>query len=195
MTAVSIPPPVVPDRRYDIVFLDRDGTINVRVDGYVRGPAELELLPGAGAAVAALNGSGVRVVVLTNQRGLATGDLTQVQLDEVHRALAERLERWGAHVDAILVCPHDEGSCDCRKPLPGLFHAALRAAPWAHPSRCVMVGDMASDVIPALSLGIRAILVGGEPPDPSWERAQDLQGAVGRLLDAPEVSVREPVDG
>lgn len=195
MRAVSIPPPVVPDRGYDIVFLDRDGTINVRVDGYVRRPVELELLPGAGAAVAALNGSGVRVVVLTNQRGLATGDLTQDQLEDVHRALAERLARWGAHVDAILVCPHDERSCDCRKPLPGLFHAALRAAPWAHPSRCAMVGDMASDVVPARGLGIRAILVGGESPDPSWEWAQDLGGAVDRLLGTPAVSVRESVNG
>lgn len=185
MTTAAIPPPALPDAPFDIVFLDRDGTINARVERYVTQGAELRLLPGAAEAVAALNSSGARVVVVTNQRGIATGELTQEQLDEVHEDLAARLARSGGHLDAILVCPHADAACLCRKPLPGLFEAAFRAAPWAAPARCAMVGDMVSDVTPAAHLGLRAILVGSERADHSWERAQDLGAAVSRLLEAP----------
>ncbi len=128
---------------YDIVFLDRDGTVNVRVpDGYVDDPERMLLLPGAGAAVARLNASGARVVVVTNQRGLATGRLTRAAYDAVTGRLADLLAAEGAHLDATYVCPHDHGECVCRKPADGLFRAALADAPWARAHRCAMVGDM-----------------------------------------------------
>ena len=181
MTA-TIPVPSDQGRPFDIVFLDRDGTINARVPRYVTSGSELVLLPGAARAVADLNRSGARVVVVTNQRGIGTGELSAEQLDEVHATLAARLSEEGAHLDAIYVCPHEEGTCRCRKPGTGLFEAALEAAPWAEPARCVMVGDMVTDVLPASRLGLRAILVGDGTPHTGWERADDLAGAVDRLL-------------
>lgn len=191
MSAV-IPAPVRADRVHDIVFLDRDGTLNVRVPRYVASPDELRLLPGAAAAVAALNLTGARVVVVTNQRGLATGELAADQLEQVHAALRQRLSRSGASLDGILVCPHDEGTCGCRKPAPGLFEQALHAAPWADPARCVMVGDMVSDVVPAAALGMRTILVGPERgSEPEWESARSLIDAVRQLLGTPDHDDRE----
>lgn len=151
---------------YDIVFLDRDGTVNVRVpDGYVDDPERMLLLPGAGAAVARLNASGARVVVVTNQRGLATGRLTRAAYDAVTGRLADLLAAEGAHLDATYVCPHDHGECVCRKPADGLFRAALADAPWARAHRCALVGDMPSDITPARGLGMRTLLLGVDVPD------------------------------
>lgn len=159
-----IPPPVRAGR-WDMVLLDRDGTLNARVEGYVETPDALRMLPGAAAAVRRLNDSGARVVLVTNQRGLATGRITPAGWTAVSERLDEELARAGAVLDHVEVCPHDIGQCDCRKPLPGLFHRALAAAPWAVPARCAMVGDMPSDVTPAAGLGMRTVLLGTEAPD------------------------------
>lgn len=169
-----IPPPEE-GAPWDIVFLDRDGTLNERVTGYVDEPDRLILLPGAAAAVAALNRTGCRVVLVTNQQGLATGALNWPQWHAVTNRLETLLARAGAHIDRIEMCPHEAGTCRCRKPAPGLFLAALAAAPWARPARCAMVGDMPSDVAPALSLGMTVLLLGAD--------ATSLEEAVNRLLD------------
>jgi D-glycero-D-manno-heptose 1,7-bisphosphate phosphatase len=188
----TIPPPAFDDPVFDIVFLDRDGTMNVRRPGYVSDPAELDLLPGVGEAVAALNRSGARVVLLTNQRGVATGEVDLHQVEQVHSALQERLSRSGAWLDDIFVCPHEDGTCRCRKPAPGLFEQALAAAPWADPIRCVMVGDMVSDVEPAASLGMVTVLVGPEHgTNGGWQRASSLPDAVRRLLEAQPIETLE----
>lgn len=187
-TSTAIPPPRCSDPVFDIVFLDRDGTLNVRLPRYVTSPAELELLPGVEEAVAMLNRSGARVVLVTNQRGVATAEVGLHQVEQVHSALQDRLSLSGAWLDAIFVCPHEKGTCRCRKPAPGLFEQALAAAPWADPARCVMVGDMASDVEPAAGLGMRTVLLGPEHKnDAGWERAASLPDAVRRLLETPPV--------
>lgn len=151
-----------PTAAYDIVFLDRDGTLNVHRPGYVADPADLVLLPGAAPAVARLNAAGCRVVLVTNQQGIATGRLTRAELVLVHRTLIAQLAAAGAHLDAIQVCPHEAGTCTCRKPAPGLFEIALRRAAWASGGRCAMVGDQPSDVRPAVDLGMTTVLLGGE---------------------------------
>lgn len=146
---------------YDLVLLDRDGTLNVHRPGYVSDPANLVLLPGAAQAVAALNGAGCAVVLVTNQRGMATGELTRSQLLAVHRSLVAQLADAGAQVDAIQVCPHEKNTCDCRKPRGGLVREALRRAPWAVPERCLLLGDRRSDLEAASAAGVSAVGVGG----------------------------------
>lgn len=169
-------PPADPAAPYDIVFLDRDGTINVRVeDGYVTRPEELVLLPGALGAIAALTRAGCRVVVVTNQRGVSRGFMSLADVDAVHDRLRARVAEAGGRIDAVLVCPHAAGTCECRKPAPGLFLRALSAAPWAEATRCAVVGDMPTDVAPGRELGMRTRLVGRDAPD--------LAGAVRALLD------------
>lgn len=146
---------------YDLVLLDRDGTLNVHRPGYVSDPADLELLPGAGQAVATLNRAGCAVVLVTNQRGMATGDPTRAELLGVHRSLVAKLSEAGAHLDAIQLCPHAANSCDCRKPRGGLLREALRRAPWAAPGRCLLLGDQCSDLQAARSAAVAAMRVDG----------------------------------
>lgn len=151
----ELPPPGA-GTPFDLVLLDRDGTINVRIpDGYVTRPEELVLLPGAADGVARLTRAGCRTVLVTNQRGVARGLLSREDLVAVHRRLDALLAPAGGRLDAIVVCPHEQGACRCRKPLDGLFREALARAPWARAERCVMVGDMPSDLAPAAGLGMR----------------------------------------
>jgi D-glycero-D-manno-heptose 1,7-bisphosphate phosphatase len=112
------------------VFLDRDGTLNRKAaDGdYVKHPSELELLPRASAAVRRLNQQRVRVIVVTNQRGIALGRMSERDLEAIHIRLAAELARAGARVDAIYHCPHDGGACSCRKPAPGCFTRRVATA-------------------------------------------------------------------
>lgn len=154
-------PPAAPGAPYDLILLDRDGTLNVRRPGYVDDPDRLDLLPGAVHAVRAFNAAGCRVVLVTNQRGISTGALTPAQLVVVHRALLVALADGGAHLDAIQVCPHQAGVCDCRKPQPGLIEQAFRRAPWADRDRCVLLGDQPTDVAAAQAARVRSALIIG----------------------------------
>lgn len=165
-----------------MVLLDRDGTLNVRRSSHVHTPGDLELLPGAGEAVAIAAALG-RVVVVTNQQSVARGDITPDGLAAVNQRLVEQLERTpGARVDAIYVCPHLAGTCECRKPRLGLFRQALADAPEIDPARCAVVGDQPSDVRPGIELGMLAFHV-VERPD---EQPTSPHGAirVGSALEA-----------
>ena len=88
----------------DAVFLDRDGTINVKAPegSYICSPAQLRLLPHAGEAVRALNDAGIPVLVVTNQQGVASGRMSLADVHHVHEALLVRLRRFGAKIDGVL---------------------------------------------------------------------------------------------
>jgi D-glycero-D-manno-heptose 1,7-bisphosphate phosphatase len=150
-----------------LVLLDRDGTINVDTP-YVSSPEQIELLPGAGEAIRLLRELGLAVVVVTNQSAIARGYLAPDGLDAVHQRLNELLARHGAAVDAIYVCPHGpEDGCACRKPAPGLAHAAAQDFS-ADLARAFVVGDKECDMGLAEQIGATAIrvLTGATPyPD------------------------------
>ncbi len=166
------------------VLLDRDGTINEKAPegDYVTGPERLVLLPGAAAAIRRLNESGIPVAVVTNQRGIALGRMTEADLAAVHARLDELLGAERARIDAYLHCPHDRDSCDCRKPLPGLV---LRAARELHvdPADTVVIGDRHSDLDAGRAAGARTIGV-TEHTRGAAEWAPDLAGAVALVLPA-----------
>lgn len=166
------------------VFLDRDGTINEKApDGeYVLSPDQLRLLPGVSKAIRSLNDSGIRVVVLTNQRCVAKRLISLGGLGSIHRRLEALLAEEGAHVDAVYVCPHEEGECECRKPRPGLFHIAKRDHPDIDLSRSVMIGDSLSDVAAATAVGVGCIFLGPAASAEGCECARDLPDAVTSLL-------------
>src|SRR5688572_5544379 len=100
------------------VFLDRDGVINRKQpEGeYVTCWEEFEILDGALEAIKLVNEAGLLAVVVTNQRGIALGRMSEDDLENIHRNLRDRLEAIGGHVDAFYHCPHDLNACDCRKP-------------------------------------------------------------------------------
>jgi D-glycero-D-manno-heptose 1,7-bisphosphate phosphatase len=150
------------------VFLDRDGTINRKAPegDYIRSPDRLVLLDGVADAISRLRASGALVVVVTNQRGVARGLMTLDDLAEVHRRLAAMLDDAGTEVDALYSCPHEAGSCDCRKPEPGLFLRAATDHPAIDFGASAMVGDSASDVEAGARLGMATVLLADPAPPP-----------------------------
>ena len=141
------------------VFLDRDGVINVKApEGeYVESARELELLPGAVGAVGRLRAAGLRVVVVTNQRGIALGRMSAADVEGVHAAMAGA----GVEVDRVYYCPHDHGECDCRKPGTGMLEQAAREVPGVELGRAAaIVGDSETDMEAGRALGLRLVKVG-----------------------------------
>jgi D-glycero-D-manno-heptose 1,7-bisphosphate phosphatase len=105
-----------------LVILDRDGTINQDSDDYVKSADEWIALPGALEAIARLNHAGWRVVVASNQSGLGRGLFDVAALNAMHTKMHKQLASAGGRIDAVFYCPHSpEETCNCRKPLPGLF--------------------------------------------------------------------------
>lgn len=137
------------------LFLDRDGVLNRRiVDGYVRIPEELVVLPGIPESVARLNRIFGRTVVVTNQRGIGIGYMTESELEKVHEALQRQLAAAGASIDAIYHCPHDrDEDCGCRKPYTGMAIQAMKQFPEIDPRKTIMVGDTRSDMQFGRTLG------------------------------------------
>ncbi|MFI7591348.1 HAD-IIIA family hydrolase [Micromonospora sp. NPDC049359] len=167
---------------YDAVLLDRDGTLIEDVP-YNGDPEKVRPLPGVRAALDRLRAAGLRLAVVTNQSGLARGYFDEAQMWAVHARVEELLGGF----DAWLVCPHDDADgCDCRKPSPGLVHAAARQL-GTSASRCVLVGDIGRDVGAALAAGAAGVLVPTPVTRPEeiaaagWV-APDLPSAVDEIL-------------
>jgi D-glycero-D-manno-heptose 1,7-bisphosphate phosphatase len=160
------------------VFLDRDGVINRKQpEGhYVTRLAELELLPGAAEAIARLNRSGRKVIVVTNQRGISQGLMSEADLAAIHAHLRAELARSGAHLDAIFHCPHGRGECTCRKPATGMIEAAFRQFPTANSRNSILIGDTLADIQCGRAAGMPTIFIEGEPDHrkPGFETAAAL---------------------
>ena len=105
-----------------LVILDRDGTINQDSDDYVKSADEWIALPDALEAIARLNHAGWHVVVASNQSGLGRGLFDVAALNAMHTKMHKLLAAAGGRIDAVFYCPHSpEETCNCRKPLPGLY--------------------------------------------------------------------------
>lgn len=156
--------PVINFTNLRYVFLDRDGVLNRKAlpGQYITRSEDLVVLPGVGEAVATLNRSGRKVIVVTNQRGIALGLYSQEDLARIHDRLRAQLAAHEAHLDAIYICPHEAGQCDCRKPLTGLFDQAFRDFPEATPHRSVMVGDSLRDIESGNRAGMATALITGD---------------------------------
>ena len=141
------------------VFLDRDGVLNRPVvrNGRPYPPRnvqELELLPGVVEALASLRKAGLLLFVVTNQPDVARGLVSRATVDAIHARLSAELD-----LDRIYVCMHDDAdACDCRKPLPGLLHAAEREFDVSLPSS-FMVGDRWRDVEAGRKAHCRTIFI------------------------------------
>jgi D-glycero-D-manno-heptose 1,7-bisphosphate phosphatase len=189
---VIAPLPVITSRP-EAVLLDRDGTINVKApEGeYITRPEQLELLPGAAEAIRALNRASVPAIIVTNQRGIARGRMTEDDLAEVHRHLRKLLSDHDARVDRIFYCPHEKGVCACRKPGILLLERARDYLGLASLSRSVMIGDSPSDVLAGRAAGARTLLLsqcGHESTPAGVEVASSLLDAVQRTLVSPTIT-------
>ena len=164
------------------VFLDRDGTVTEEV-GYLTSLDMLKLIRGAGAAIKRLNEAGYKVVLVTNQSGVARGYFPESLVDDAHGLLRRMLMEDGALLDGIYYCPHHPTAgkakytivCDCRKPETGLLARAARDLAIAL-TRSFMAGDKWSDVELGHRAGMRSILVrtGFSPDDPGNVRPEHV---------------------
>ena len=146
------------------VFLDRDGTLNVRPPKacYVEKPEDFVWLEGAKEAVKKLNDNGYLVILISNQPGIARGNLTEKTLEEIHEKMKSDLERIGAHIDAIYYCPHNwDDGCFCRKPKPGMLYMAQRDYS-LNLTKGFLIGDDERDIEAGESARVKSILVNDE---------------------------------
>jgi len=175
---LSSPPESSPRTTLRTVFLDRDGVINRKPpEGeYVASWQQFLLLPGVPEAISRLNRAGIRTIVVSNQRGIALGLYTAVDVHAIHARLQQELAPSGARIDAFYFCPHDKNSCDCRKPGPGLYNQALADFPDITPASSLMIGDSFSDIEFAHRLDMPTIFIEGDPTrqKPGADRARSL---------------------
>jgi D-glycero-D-manno-heptose 1,7-bisphosphate phosphatase len=141
------------------VLLDRDGTVIPDV-GYLRDAAQVELLPNAADALAALAQRGYLLVLVSNQSGIGRGWITPQEASEVHRRFVAELAAAGVVLDAAYYCPHaPNAGCSCRKPQPGLLlDAAREHGIDLHHS--IMIGNSATDIDAGRAVGAFTILLG-----------------------------------
>lgn len=155
----------VPIAAVETVFLDRDGVINEKLpEGeFVRSWADFHMLPGVPEAIARLNRAGIRVIVVSNQSGIARGLYRADDVLEIHRKLQASLAQYEARIDGFYFCPHGNHQCNCRKPLPGLYEQAAAEFPSIAPATSVMIGDSLPDIEFGKRLGMRTIFIEGNP--------------------------------
>ncbi|MEP6507389.1 MAG: HAD family hydrolase [Gemmatimonadales bacterium] len=141
------------------VFLDRDGTI-IHDAHYLSGPDQLQLINGAGDAIARINTAMIPVIVVTNQSGIGRGMFTIDDYTVVARRLDEMLAEFGAHIDATYFCPHTpDDKCECRKPGDLLFRRAQAEIPAVDLTHALYLGDRMRDIRAGISLGGDAVLI------------------------------------
>ncbi len=147
------------------VFLDRDGTINEEM-GYINHISRFVIFDFVPEAIRILNEGGFKVVVVTNQSGVARGYFDEQLVKEVHKKLIEKVEQAGAHIDGIYYCPHHprEGKppyrldCECRKPKTGMIQKAKDALN-IDINRSFIIGDRYKDVEFGYKAGLRPVMV------------------------------------
>ena len=141
-----------------VAFLDRDGVINERVGPhqYVTRWEDFRWVDGIVPMLQGLSGQGYTLVVVTNQQGVGTGQLSAAALDGIHAEMTRTLEGQGVSLMRVLACPHrkDDG-CLCRKPQPGLIHRFLNEAPClVDLAGSILIGDAESDMQAGLAAGV-----------------------------------------
>lgn len=187
-------------RKHAAIFLDRDGTL-VHPAHYPSRQEDLLLYDGICPELQTLQQAGFRLVVITNQSGIARGYFTEADLQVMHEYLRRELERCGVFLDGIYHCPHHPDGvipelsirCECRKPQPGMILQAA-ADLELDLQRSWLIGDILDDVEAGNRAGCRTILVdlGTEQPPPTRARipafiARDTVHAL-RIIRAIEMS-------
>ena len=142
-----------------LVILDRDGVINYDSDQFIKRPEEWKPIPGSLEAIARLCQADYRVIVTTNQSGVARGLFDMHTLNAIHDKMHKAVALAGGRIDAIFFCPHAaEADCHCRKPKTGMleevtarYNLSLLGVP--------VVGDSLRDLESAAKAGAQPILV------------------------------------
>ncbi len=149
-----------------VIFLDRDGTMNVRPPQacYIERPEDFVWLPEARQAIKELKDNGYQIVLISNQPGIARGRLTEETLAQIHAKMQQDLAEVGASIDYIYYCPHDwDEGCRCRKPKPGMFYQAQKELS-LDLTKCWMLGDDERDMHAGGDAGCRCMYITEQHP-------------------------------
>ncbi len=186
---------LVGDSMNRAIFLDRDGVI-VKDKGYIHKIEDMEIIEGAADAVKAFNNAGFKVIVVSNQAGIARGYYKEDDTVEFNKAMLDKLEKAGAQIDAVYFCPHHptEGKvekyskvCECRKPAPGMILQAAKEHEidlrysW-------MIGDRQSDIEAGKKAGCKTIFIGED------KGVKNLKEAAGIILHRDKIKSRYGIE-
>lgn len=146
-----------------VAFLDRDGVINetAKAHDYIRSWCMFKLKEGAAEGIKILNQQGYKVVVVTNQRGIARKLMSIADLEDIHNNMRRVLSAKGAVIDAIFYCPHDYGECTCRKPDIGMF-LQTEMVLCVDKKKSFIIGDSLSDLQAGENYGIDSYLLNSD---------------------------------
>jgi rfaE bifunctional protein nucleotidyltransferase chain/domain len=160
IAAHQAPEPLEARPRRGLVLLDRDGTL-IRDVPFLSDPAKVELMPGVGEGLAALQAAGFALAIVTNQQGIGLGYYTTGDLIAVNQQLFRALGPFGVRIAKIYFCPHSAADeCACRKPGTAMITRALRDFA-VTPDHAFVVGDSATDAAAGKAAGCRTILISG----------------------------------
>ena len=147
----------MPKHRY--ILLDRDGVINHDSDAFIKSPDEWQPIEGSLEAIALLNLAGFKVIIVTNQSGVAKGLLDENMLANIHSKMIQLVNNKGGDIEAIYYCPHGADSdCECRKPKPGMLETFAKDFDVTL-STITVIGDSLRDLQAAEAVGAEPILV------------------------------------
>jgi D-glycero-alpha-D-manno-heptose 1-phosphate guanylyltransferase len=133
--------------KFQTIFLDRDGVLNKKIDnGYVTKPSELEILPGVLSQLKKWNAEEKELYIVTNQRGVGRGIMSEENLHEVHFALQKELEANDIKIRDIKFCTAIEKTSSRRKPNPGMLLELFKEYPHLNSETTLFIGDSISDL-------------------------------------------------
>lgn len=159
-----------------LVILDRDGVINHDSDAYIKSPDEWIAIPGSLEAIADLHQEGYKIVVATNQSGVARKLFDLDMLNRIHQKMLESVRHKGGDIDAIFFCPHGpDDKCECRKPKPGLYREIAERLK-SNLTGVYAVGDSARDVVAARAVQALPILVRTGKGERTLAKGVDIDG-------------------
>ena len=150
--------------KLDTLFLDRDGVINVKLDGrYVKNTDEFEFMIGAETAISKLSKIFNRILIVTNQQGIAKGIMSDKDLGVLHDYMLFELKKNGGVIDKIYYCPHLAAeNCSCRKPNPGMIQQAIIDFPEIKVEDSYLIGDSDTDMLAGNKMGLITVKVDNE---------------------------------
>ncbi len=143
-----------------IIILDRDGVINeVRDNDVIKNQDDFIPIEGSYDAISRLCQQDYRVIVITNQSGIARGLITIDEVNAVHQHMQQTVASVGGRIDAVLFCPHKpDDDCNCRKPRPGMLHSLMERLD-IELNGVYLIGDSLRDVQTAMVVGATPVLV------------------------------------
>ena len=167
-----------PNKIKKILFLDRDGVINIEPEGYITDWSDFEFLPDALDTIKRATDEGYRIIIISNQSAIGRGMCSKETIDGIMSKMVETVEAHGGKIKDIFYCPHTpEDKCKCRKPEPDLFFQAAEKYD-IKLTNTWFIGDKLTDVAVAMRVGAKPILISGGKPVPDISVTEDDAAAI-----------------